>query len=310
MEALRVGDAGLEGQVTWNAANDDRRTRGPLYPSAYWWHFPKDALGRVFPELLESIGLVQKPNISAVPAWTANAILDPATAEVLTQPTDITTDTMDRKALAKRLGLSEDATDEQINAKIAELQSTANAAAENIRTANSARESIQGQLTTANTRVTSLEAERGTLSTQLSTATGQVTALTGEKQTLSTANGELVNINKELAAGVVHGFELGGVIPPADRERFTGLLTANATALSTVADLKKKKPVMNVASIQLGADKKDISTANARRKVMEDAVKKRMAELHESYDTAFAACMADPALQGVRDAMAHPATAA
>ena len=46
VEALRVGDAGLEGQVTWNAANDDRRTRGPLYPSAYWWHFPKDSRGR------------------------------------------------------------------------------------------------------------------------------------------------------------------------------------------------------------------------------------------------------------------------
>ncbi len=302
--ALRAGDAGLEGRQTWNSQGCERRTRGPLYPSPLWWHFPKDAQGRVFPELLESVGLVPTPNISAVPAWTENASPDPASAEVLSQTANTTEDTM--KTIAEKLGLPENATEVQIAAKVAELLGTANAAAENIRTANSTRDAVQGQLTTANALVTTLQGEKTTLTGQLTTANATITTLQGEKTTLATANAELTGIVTELAAGVAHGFELAGVVPPSDRETITAKLTANATAKDTVAELKGKKAVMNVKSITLGADKKDISTANSRRQVIDDAVKKRMTDQKESYDVAYAAVQADPKLKGVFEAMADP----
>ena len=38
-----------------DAKGMERRTRGPLYPSPLWWHFPPNSEGKVFPELLESI---------------------------------------------------------------------------------------------------------------------------------------------------------------------------------------------------------------------------------------------------------------
>ena len=298
--AVRASESGLEGRQTWNAKGCERRTQGPLFPSPLWWHFPKDDQNRVFPELLESVGLVPTPNIAAVPAWTENASPDPASAEVLSQTANTTTeDIMDKKALAKKLGLPEDATEEQINAKLAELQSTANAAAENIRTANTARDTIQGQLATANTRVTALEGEKTTLTGQLATANASAA-------TLTTANTELTGIVTELAGGVIHGFELAGVIPPADRTAMTGKLTANATAKTTVTELKAKKPVMNVKSIEIGANKLDISTANSRRQVIDDAVKTRMKDKSESYDVAYAAVQNDSALKAVFEAMADP----
>jgi hypothetical protein len=56
---LRLGDSGLEGRVTWNDRGLTARTRGPLYPSSLWWHWPPNEERNVFPELLESAGLVQ-----------------------------------------------------------------------------------------------------------------------------------------------------------------------------------------------------------------------------------------------------------
>jgi hypothetical protein len=71
---LRIGEAGLEGRLTWNEQGSGARTRGPLYPSSLWWHWPPSGEPpSVFPELLESVGLVPTPNISGVPAWAAFA---------------------------------------------------------------------------------------------------------------------------------------------------------------------------------------------------------------------------------------------
>jgi len=73
---IRAGQAGLEGLLTWNAKGMHSRTRGPLYPSPLWWHQPPSGIPpTVFPELLESIGLVPEPNIPSAPAWTHNAAL-------------------------------------------------------------------------------------------------------------------------------------------------------------------------------------------------------------------------------------------
>ena len=71
---LRTGSAGLEGLLSWNAKGMARRTRGPLYPSPLWWHLPPAGNPpTVFPEFLESVGLVPEGNISSAPAWTQNS---------------------------------------------------------------------------------------------------------------------------------------------------------------------------------------------------------------------------------------------
>ena len=76
--------------------------------------------------------------------------------------------------------------------------------------------------------------------------------------------------------------------------------------MATVKELKLKKPVMNVKSIELGATKHDISTANSRRQLIDDSVKARMKDKGESYDVAYAAVQSDPTLKGVFEAMADP----
>ena len=51
--SLRAGDGGLEGQIAWSANSASARTRGPLYPSPLWWHWPPAGEPpAVFPELL------------------------------------------------------------------------------------------------------------------------------------------------------------------------------------------------------------------------------------------------------------------
>ncbi len=71
---LRTGNDGLEGRRTWNAKGMAARASGPLFPSSLWWHLPPSGVPpTVYPEVLESVGLVRTPNISGVPAWTQNA---------------------------------------------------------------------------------------------------------------------------------------------------------------------------------------------------------------------------------------------
>jgi len=73
---LQAGPAGLQGLLSWNAKGMQRRTRGPLFPSPLWWHDPPSGNPpTVFPEFLESVGLVPTPNISSAHAWTQNSAL-------------------------------------------------------------------------------------------------------------------------------------------------------------------------------------------------------------------------------------------
>lgn len=263
---LRVSEAGLEGKITWNAKGMERRTRGPLFPSPIFWHLPPNEERRVFPALLESIGLVPTPNINSVPAWTQNA-----SPEANTESNN----NMDRNQLITQLGLGAEATDEQITAAIAALQSTANTNATSLSTANAATEEAQGQLTTANARIATLETET---------------------QTLTNAHGVLVD-------GVLDLLEKGGKFTPAQRPEVKAKFTANANAAEIIKELKEKKPAMNTKALELNGNRVDLSTANARQTALESAIGKRMDSDKCDRGTAFDRVQADPAFKQLFEAM-------
>ena len=290
---LRAGDAGLEGRVTWNRKGLEARTRGPLFPSPLWWHFPPSGEPpRVYPELLESVGLVPTPNIANVPAWTRNAALyegggEPGAAKDGTQE-DFAAgaaetkqeEEMNKKSITAALGLPETASDEEILAKLANVQgaSTANAAA--MQTANEEAQRLQTLLTTANAQV-------GTLTGERDSARAEITALT--------------TTNSGLVEQLLVVLQKDGRVTPAEVEGARAAITANAG--DAVKTLLEKKPAMNTQHVQIGANRVDITTANARSQAVQTEVRKRMVEQKMTYDQAFASVMEDPQLKALRDAM-------
>jgi hypothetical protein len=289
---LRTGDDGLEGRITWNARGAESRSRGPLFPSPLWWHWPPSGEPpTVFPELLESIGLVPTPNIAGVPAWTQNAApefeqketegteadLRPPTSD-LRHPNPLATDQeaeaptqtgentdMNKQRIIELLKLAADATDEQIETALAAAStSTANAA----------------------------------------TMETQVAALTTERDTLATANGALTTTNAALIDGALNLAEARGAITPAERETFREKLTANASA--TIDELKPRK-ALNTQAIEINGNRIDLSTANSRAELLEKEIAKRQqADSTLDRAAAMAKCQADPALKPLFDAMQDP----
>lgn len=280
---LRVGESGLEGRLTWNAKGDGARTRGPLFPSSLWWHWPPAGNPpAVFPELLESVGLVSHPNISGVPAWTHNSTL---ASQMEAQSTQNKESTMLKK-LIEKLGLKAEATEDQVTDAVAALQSTANSNAASLTTANAAKADLETQLTTAN---------------------GKVTALEGEKVGLTTEVANLTTANAALTDGILDAFEVAGKITPAQRPEAKAKFTANgAQPAAVITELKEKKPAMNTQALELNGKRIDISTANARQAALESAVSTRMKADGVDYSTAFARVQADPEFKQLFEAMSDP----
>lgn len=272
---LRSGEAGLEGRIVWSANSDDR-TRGPLYPSPLWWHWPPAGEPpAVYPELLESIGLVPTPNISSVPAWTANATL--AGGE---QPeTQKDNDPMNQEqmaALRKALGLAEDAD----AAGCITAAQTANASA---------------------LRLTEQEAAHAALTTANGTLTTERDDLKTERDDLKTKVDGLTTANAALTTGILDVVEKRGVITSAERKGFEDKLTANAA--STLVELRDRKPAMNTQSVEINGNRVDLSTSNSRMSALESAIQRRMADDKVERDEAFKRCQADPSLKPLFDAM-------
>jgi phage I-like protein len=287
---LRVGTEGLEGCVTWNAKGLQDRMRGQLYPSALWWHWPASGVPlTVYPELLESVGLWPTPNIPGVPAWTQNAIPNLASqseADPQKKPTQ-TENIVNREKLLKLLGLAADATDEQIDAALKGISTTANA----LSTANAAKADLETQLSTANAA--------------LQTANTSVQTLTGERDQLQTANAALTTANGILVKGVLDLAEKCGAFTPAERAGFETRITTANTAADALAELQTRK-AMNVQSVEINGNRVDLSTANARADALETAIAAKMKESNLTRDEAFSKCQADPNLAGLFGAMADP----
>ena len=299
---LRTTANALQGRVKWNPKGMASRRRGPLYPSPLWWHMPPSGdPPAVFPELLESVGLDPNPNIRGVRAWTANSALDPLASQ---QPEAQlkTENTMDRKKIALALGLTESATEADIDAAMQSLRTTANSAS-----------TATAQLTTANAQVVAMTTERDLARTALATANTQLTerntalaTLTTERDGLLTDKTTLTTANAALVEGALNIAEKRGLITPADREATRTKLTTANTAAATLAELASKEPVINVQRVEINGNRIDISTANARSEAFNDLVSKRMKDHTEDRDTAFAKVMADSANKALVDAMQQP----
>lgn len=284
---LRADDSGLWGMVTWNAENLAHRTSefGPLKPSPVYWHEPKDASGRVYPAMLESVGLVRFPNIKSAPAWTQNAIPladDPAEKQKAMNHKD---------QLIALLGLKSDADDAAIQSSLdahsLKVTSTANALTE----ATSAKEKLENDLTTANGQVTNLTTERDTLTTA--------------NADLTTANAALTTEVTELRKGVLDLAEKKGAITPAERPAFETKLTTANSRPAALSELPGRK-AMNVTSVTINNERIDLTTANARRDALAKAVNDRMEADKTDYDTAFARVKADPNFAALFAAMQDP----
>lgn len=290
---LRTTHAGLEGRVQWTSNSQAARTRGPLFPSALWWHWPPSGEPpAVYPELLESIGLVPTPNIPAVPAWTANALPG-------LPPDENQNENMNyRDQLIALLGLKADATDAAIQSSLdahaAKVNSTANA----LSTANAEKAQLEKQLTTANGQVQTLTTNLDNLVAErdgLKTANG---ALTAERDGLIAQQGVLVT-------GVLNIAEKRGAITPAEHETFKTRITTANTAAATLAELQSRK-AMHTQSVEINGNRIDLSTANARSDALQSAIAKRMKQDGLEYDAAYQAVKADPQFAGLFAAMSDP----
>jgi len=320
VDDIRAGATGLEGKISWNAKGMEKRTAGPLYPSPLWWHMPPAGNPpAVYPELLESIGLVPTPNISNVPAWTNNSSfetqyaagpgeqdhlptddagkggadplaekpqIDVASAEAMKGTTSQAAETAasttgkSMKKITTHLGLPDTATEDDIIAKLLERAGAA-------QTANAAQETLRTQLTTANASVVTLTGERDTLRTANA-------ALTTERDSFKTANAALID-------GIVIVAEKTGKITPAQREELKGKITANAA--QALKELSEARTVLNTANVEINGKRMDLSTANARQTVFNGEVQKRMKAGNIGYDAAFEEVLKDPQFKPLADAM-------
>ncbi|MEI6280319.1 MAG: phage protease [Verrucomicrobiae bacterium] len=282
---VRTGNEGLEGRVTWNAAGAVKRAAGALYPSPLWWHWPPSGEPpSVFPELLESVGLVATPNIASVPAWTRNATMNLDSSESTAGVTDPnqhnTANHMDKKRIIEMLGLGADATDEQIETALKGAGTTANA------------------LNTANAAKTDLEASLAAETAKLTTANAELTTATARAAELTTAN-------EALLKGVLDIAEKRGAITPAERDGFQARITTANTAADALHELQTRK-AMNTLPVEINGNRIDLSTANARADALEAAIAGKMKEGDLTREQAFAKVKADAAFAPLFAAMQDP----
>lgn len=169
---LEAREDGLWGNADWNALGIENRKNGYwLYPSPVWLFAKPDSLlkragskifgreltNRVFPDLLQSVGLTNFQNIPDARRVTHNA------APGTTQENE--DDTMNPELLAA-LGLDETATIEQVLEKITAMKQAAEAATGYQEKA----ETMEGELSTANAALVAAQTDLQTLRTTAANA--------------------------------------------------------------------------------------------------------------------------------------------
>lgn len=282
---LRVGAEGLEGRLRWTG---NARPGGPLYPSPLWWHWPPSGEPpTVFPELLESIGLVPSPNIANAPAWTQNAPLTHLASTSEAGNNQQTKNIMEKDKLIKLLGLAADATGAQIEGALQAAAGHASA----LQTANTAKADLETQLATANQAA--------------ATAQASIAALTAERDRLQTANTALTAEKDALVKGALDLAEKRGALTPAERSAYQARLATANTSEAAFAELATRK-ALHTQPVEINGNRVDLSTANARALALEDAIAGAMKDGNLTRDAAFARCQQDPKLAGLFAAMQDP----
>jgi hypothetical protein len=264
---LQVRPDGLYGEAEWNSLGEENLKEGYwVYPSPRW--DAPEGRPSFRPDRLISVGLTNSPRIVES---------EPVTNSTLDDETQTDTD-MDRKLLTEKLGLDVTATDEEILAKIAML--------------NSEAETARTKLTEKETLMETAENSLITVRTELETTKGRVTALEGDVQAAREALA-----NSQLDAAVE-----SGRITEADRAAWLPRLTGDARESEANA-LLAVKPQYNTRSLDVTKQRQEIGDEKGRRETIANAVDTIIREKGVSYDDAWLLAKKDPALKPVWEAM-------
>lgn len=266
---LRAGEDGLYGEVVWNSLGEDNLKEGYwVYPSPRW--DAPHGRPQFRPDRLLSVGMTNFPRIAASEPVT-NSSLD-------NEQTTDTDDIMDRKTLCEKLGLDVTATDEEILAKIAKLQSDADS---------------------ADAKMKEKETEMETASNSILTLTNDLTA---SRERVTTLEGELAAEREAVANGLLDAAVTDGRITEADRAGWLPRLTGEKRD-EEINALGALKPVLNTQSIDVSGSRVEIGDEKQRRETISNAVDVLMRDNGMSYDDAWNAAKKDPKLKPVWDAM-------
>ncbi len=291
VKALEARAEGLFVQVVWNDLGEKNRAEGyHPFPSPAWLHNQRDAArtGRIVPDELQSVGLVNNPRIPDVHAWT-NA--NPTPEEF----SDTTAENMIKKLLAKILGIAEDATEEQ-------FQTAYNS-------------HFTGDVTAVSLKTTATNAE--TARTTAETTLGQVrTELAIERSNVTTANtvrdaaiGNADKFRKLAVNSLLDAATNAGRLTAAERPAFEQQFTTDFDAAA--AALAAKTVVLNANPLNLprlsGAD---LATSHGRSIAFNAEIDKHMAK-NLTFDQALNAMRQEPEGKAILKAMddAKPKTA-
>ena len=263
---LQVRPDGLYGEPEWNSLGEENLREGYwVYPSPRW-----DApVGRreFRPDRLISVGLTNMPRIAdSEPVTNSSLDIEAPTNEI-----------MDRKLLTEKLGLDVTATDEEIFAKLAKLQSDADTAASNMVTKDKLVETAENSLTVVRT--------------ELDEAKTKITTLEGEVKTTRETH----------ANSLLDAAETTGRITKAERAEWLPKLTGETREVEANA-LQAITPKLNTTPLDVSKSRVDIGDEKQRRETIANAVEAYMAK-GMGYDSAWAAAKKDPDLKAVWDAM-------
>jgi phage I-like protein len=258
---LEVRPDGLYGEPEWNSLGEENLREGYwVFPSPRW-----DApVGRreFRPDRLISVGLTNSPRI---------ADSEPITNSTLDDTESPTNEIMDRKLLCETLGLDVTATDEEILAKIASLNSAA---------------------ADAEAKLTEKTGEMETVKTEKDEMANSIIVLTRD----------LVTAREALANSLLDAATADGRITQADRTAWLPRLTGEQCE-EEVNALGALKPQLNTTSIDVERSRVEIGDEKQRRETIANAVDAIMKEKGLPYDDAWLLAKKDPALKGVWEAM-------
>jgi len=292
IKELQAREDGLWGKPAWNDLGIKNLEEGYfVYPSPAW-DFELPASGnKIYPDELVSVGLTNTPNIEAS---------EPVTNEAKSGSEETNNENANMKKLHQLLNVPEEKGEDGLADAINKLQahnSRLSTACNAIRKAcNDAGLSDDVMMDTA-TNELSGDKLASVLLTKLNDGTKAITDLTA-------ANARLTTINAERSKEVVDRAITEGRITEADRVTHMTALNANFETGRTA--INALQPKLDTTKIMIGNAKLDISSAAERSRVINTAVQEYMAKHNCEYNVAFNAVKADKQFAPVFQAMQTP----
>lgn len=247
IKELSVRDDGLYGRVKFSEAGKKLIEDEAFHGHSVNWAMRKGPSGKWHPFRLKSVGWTNEPQIPVAPITAANEQQNAM-----------------REKLLKQLGLAADATDDQIAAAVAGLQTKTAANEATIATLTTERDGEKNKVVT--------------LTTQLATETGKVTSAQTEAANERNRSRDLL-----IAQGVREGKILVG-----EQEAWkTKFDTKFADAVNELSAAKAKINTQNKVT-GLGVRNANLNTDRSQQ--IQDAVNERRAKFPaEPYDQSYAA---------------------